>query len=202
MENRMATTDERRQNFRVDVPVCLAIDTSLAMSYQSVDPATEALERWQWDDLGVSPDVIRNLLIQTDVVTQEPLLLQMLARIDWMLTSVLKTLSKDQKLRGELPEFMTVNLSSSGIRFTARERFPIGDLIKLRLVFKPFVPVQALGKILRVQPVKRGEEERFETAVEFTDISSDDHEAIIRHVIRTQAEIQRMRKAQRPGSLL
>ncbi|RMH06603.1 MAG: PilZ domain-containing protein [Nitrospirae bacterium] len=188
--------DDRRQDFRADVPLCLSVDMPLALSYEAVDWQDSAITSWQWDELAVPPDVMKALVSQTDQVTQEPLLLQMLVRIDWMLTSIMKTLAKEKGFQQALPEFLTVNLSGSGIRFLARREFAVGNHLVLRMVLRPFVPIQAVAKVLRVRPVMQKDEPRFETACEFVWLAAEDREAIIRHVLRTQAVLQRRRHAQ------
>ena len=116
-------SDERRQDFRADVQVCLSVDMPVALSYQSIDSLEGRTLPWQWEDLAVSPDLVKAMLAETDLTTQEPLLLQMLVRIDWMLTSVLKAMGKDQSRHSGLPEFLNANLSGSGIRFPSGKAF-------------------------------------------------------------------------------
>ena len=151
---------------------------------------------WTWDELAVTPDLLKAMVDEKDLIIRDPLLLQVLTRIDWLLTSIIKTLSKDKNLTHAIPEFITVNLSSSGIRFLSDQEYTVGSFLVLRLLLRPFIPIQALGKVVRVHPVKKTEEQRFETAVEFTEIAADDREAIIRHVLRAQASVQRHRNSQ------
>ncbi len=187
--------DERRQDFRADVPMCISVDMPLALSYEAINPGNAQSVPWQWDDLAVSPDLVKSMVNQTDLVTQEPMLLQMLTRIDWMLTTVMKTLGKDQHIQHAFPEFLTANVSGSGIRFLARQEFQANAHLILRMVLRPFVPIQALVKVLRVRTVPGDEGPRFEMACEFAEIESEDREAIIRHVLRSQAVLQRHRQA-------
>jgi len=189
-------SDERRQDFRADVQVCLSVDMPVLLSYESIDSSKGKAIPWQWDDLAVSPDMVKAMLAETDLTTQEPLLLQMLVRIDWMLTSVLKTLGKDPSVNSGLPQFLTADLSGSGIRFLSGKEFHLGDRIFLKMVLRPFVPIQAVGKVLRVERSTEGDVPQWETACEFLDIAEDDRDAIIRHVLRAQAVLQRRRAAQ------
>ena len=68
--------------------------------------------------------------------------------------------------------------------------------LSLRLVLRPFIPIHAIGKVVRASQRKGNPDEGFETAVEFVEIAEEDREAIIRHVIRAQALIQRHRSSQ------
>lgn len=185
--------DDRRQDFRADVPMCISVDMPLALSYEAIHPESGQSVPWQWDDLAVSPDLVKSMVNQTDLVTQEPLLLQMLTRIDWMLTTVMKTLGKDHQVQQAFPDFLTANVSGSGIRFLARQEFQANSHLILRMVLRPFVPIQALARVLRVHSATIDGVSRFEVACEFVEIDSEDREAIIRHVLRSQAVLQRHR---------
>ena len=195
-------SDERRNDFRVDVPVCLSVDVPVGLSYESVNTAEAQLAQWQWDELAVTPDLVRAMVDEKDLTIRDPLMLQVLTRIDWLLTSVLKTLGRDKGLKRAIPDFLTVNLSGSGIRFVSDQDFPVGSFLILRIILRPFIPIQAVGKILRVRSVRDGEEERFEIAVEFSEIAEADREAIIRHILRAQATLQRVRQSQPHGSIV
>ncbi len=187
--------DERRQDFRADVSMCISVDMPLALSYEPVTPGNGYSMPWQWDDLAVSPDLVKAMVKQVDLVTQEPMLLQMLTRIDWMLTTVMKILGKDHHVQQAFPEFLTANVSGSGIRFVGRQEFQVNNHLVLRMILRPFVPIQALAKVLRVRTVTVDGESRWEAACEFSEIGPDDREAIIRHVLRAQAVLQRQRQA-------
>ncbi|MCA9474338.1 MAG: PilZ domain-containing protein [Nitrospira sp.] len=186
-------TEDRRQNCRVEVPVCLWVEVPLAFSYESVDLAAAEFSQWQWEELAVSPDLVHAMVEENDLTIRDPLLMQMVTRIDWMLTSVLRTLGKEKKYKQALPEFRKVNLSGSGMGFASEQHFPVDSHLILRLVLRPFIPIQAIGKVLRTEPVETENGPQFQIAVEFVQIAPDDREAIIRHILRTQATIQRHR---------
>jgi hypothetical protein len=193
MDDGIIASEDRRQDCRADVPVCLWIEVPLAFSYESVELDAAKFSQWQWEELAVSPDLVKAMVDETDLAIRDPLLLQMVTRIDWMLTSILRTLGKDKNLKGAIPELAKVNLSGSGIRFFSEQEIPVDSFLVLRLVLRPFIPLQAVGQIVRSKAVQQGEVAGFELAVEFTQISSDDREAIIRHVLRTEATLQRLR---------
>ena len=195
-------SDERRKDFRADVPASISVDVPAGVSYESVDAAEAKLAQWQWDELAVTPDLVRAMVDEKDLTMKDPLLLQVLTRIDWLLTSVLKTIGRDKELKQVIPEFMIVNLSGSGIRFLSDQEFPIDSFLILRLILRPFIPIQAVGKVLRVRPIRNEGESRFETATEFVEIAPADREAIIRHILRSQATIQRVRHSQAPNSVI
>ncbi len=196
-------SDERRKDVRSMVNACVSVDVPLALSYESIDSGDAKLAQWQWDELAVSPDLVRAMVDEKDVTIKDPLMLQMLTRIDWLLTSVLKTLGKDPQFKDIVPQFMKVNLSGSGIRFITEKEFTIESFLVMRLILRPFIPIQAIGKVLRVNNVVReGVENSFEIAVEFTEIAPDDREAIIRHILRSQISEQRHRQTQFHGMSL
>ena len=195
-------SDERRNDFRADVPVCLSVDVPVGLSYESVNTAEAQLAQWQWDELAVTPDLVRAMVDEKDLTIRDPLMLQVLTRIDWLLTSVLKTLGRDKELKRAIPDFLTVNLSGSGIRFRSDQDLSVGSFLILRIILRPFIPIQAVGKILRVRSIRDEEEDRFEIAAEFTEIAEADREAIIRHILRAQATLQRVRQSQPHGSIV
>ncbi len=188
--------EDRRKDCRADVPVCLSVEVPLAFSYEAVDPDAAEFSQWQWDELAVSPDLVKAMVDEKDLTIRDPLLLQMVTRIDWMLTSIFRTLGKDKDRKQAVPEFTKVNLSGSGIKFFSEASLSVGSFLVLRLILRPFIPIQAIGKIIRIDPTRKDEENGFEIAVEFTRLSPDDREAIIRHILRTQATLQRLRLQQ------
>lgn len=198
----IVVSEDRRQDCRVDVPVCLWVEIPLAFSYEMIDLDGAEFSQWQWDELAVSPDLVKAMVDEKDLTIRDPLLLQMVTRIDWMLTSILRTLGKDKNLKGAIPELTTVSLCGSGIKFYSEDSYPLDSFLVLRLILRPFIPIQAVGKIVRVDAKSKGNEQGFEIAVEFTKISSDDREAIIRHTLRSQATMQRLRLKQPVDSVL
>jgi len=194
MDDGIIASEDRRQDCRADVPVYLWIEVPLAFSYEPVELDAAGFSQWQWEELAVPPDLVKAMVDENDLTIRDPLLLQMVTRIDWMLTSILRTLGKDKAFKRAIPELAKVNLSGSGIRFFSEQEFPVNSFLVLRLILRPFIPLQAVGKIIRSNPAQHGEEAGFEVAVEFTQISPDDREAIIRHVLRTEATLQRLRQ--------
>ncbi len=202
MDHGMIASEDRRQDCRADVPICLWIELPVAFSYEPVELDAAAFSQWQWEELAVSPDLVKAMVEENDLTIRDPLLLQMVTRIDWMLTSILRTLGKDKNLKGAIPKLTKVNLSGSGIRFFSEEEFPIDSYLVLRLILRPFIPLQAVGRIIRIQPVTQDEQTGFEVAVEFSQIAPDDREAITRHVLRSEATLQRVRLQQTTMSIL
>ena len=198
----IVASEDRRQDCRADVPVCLWVEIPLAFSYEMIDLDGAEFSQWKWDELAVSPDLVKAMVDEKDLTIRDPLLLQMVTRIDWMLTSILRTLGKDKNLKGAIPELTKVSLCGSGIKFYSEDSYPLGSFLVLRLILRPFIPIQAVGKIVRVDAKTKGKEHGFEIAVEFTKISSDDREAIIRHTLRSQATMQRLRLKESVDSVL
>ncbi|RMH36216.1 MAG: PilZ domain-containing protein [Nitrospirae bacterium] len=186
--------DERRGAFRTNVPACLSVDVPLAFLHNAVSSEEATLAQWQWDELAITPDMVKAMVAERDLAMRDPLLVQLLTRIDWMLTTVLKTLGKVGGNGQTLPHFTTVNLSASGIRFLTEHEYAVGTMLMLRLILRPFVPIQAIGRVVRIRAKKMGQMLQYETAAEFTQIAEDDQEAIIRHLLRAQALTQRLRQ--------
>ena len=85
-----------------------------------------------------------------------------------------------------------VNISGSGMRFTADQAFAIGDILALR-IFLPLVSSTwrtVLGKV--VSSKKRTAKSGYSTAGHFVGLSEGDREMIIRYVFKRQRELLRV----------
>lgn len=85
-----------------------------------------------------------------------------------------------------------VNISGSGMRFTTRQGFSIGDILALR-IFLPSVLsawMTVLGKV--TSSTELSSKEGYSTAVHFIGLSEDDREMIIRYVFNRQRELLRV----------
>ncbi len=76
-----------------------------------------------------------------------------------------------------------VNISGSGISFIVDGVLNAGDYIELRFVLKPSLAnIRTYSKVISCQP----DNGQFRVAVEFTYLSDDDRDLLIRHVVKKQ----------------
>jgi hypothetical protein len=127
----------------------------------------------------------------------ESMLVPWLMKIDWALELMLKAAARANPQGLALPRLTEVNLSGGGICFDTDRRFGENDILELRLILPPFVPIRSTAEVTRVTPVRgeggAGAAERFTVAAHFTSIGSEDRERLIRHILRLQADRIRSR---------
>lgn len=128
-------------------------------------------------------------------------LLPWIMKVDYLLEVILNALAASQPSSVSMARPMDVNLSGGGVGFAANHEFSTGDQLALKLLLPPFIPVQAIVRVIRSVPQTNGS--GFTIATEFVDLRPDDHEHLIRHILHTQAERLRARRqatAFGPGS--
>ncbi|HKN86955.1 MAG TPA: PilZ domain-containing protein [Nitrospiraceae bacterium] len=126
----------------------------------------------------------------------EPVLVPWLKKIDWVLESILQRLVRMSKEGIVLPKRTDVNISGGGISFITPRQFQEHDQLDLRVILPPFTPIQARVEIIRVIAMEgKSGTDGWYTATRFMQITQDDHECLIRHILHTQAERLRARHA-------
>ena len=126
------------------------------------------------------------------------MLVPWLKKIDWVMESILQRLVRISKEGIVLPQLTEVNISGGGISFTAPRQFTEGDLLDLRVILPPFTAIQARVVITRVAELENEQGRgHWYTGTRFQQISQDDHECLIRHILHVQAERLRARHLMR-----
>ena len=125
-------------------------------------------------------------------------LLPWISKIDWLLETILTSLTAIHPGSVSIPRLTEVNISAGGLSFLSPRPFDADAILALRFIVPPFTHIQTQARVIRAVPAGRGEAE-FRIATEFTTLSADDQEHVIRHILRTQAERLRARKAEDQG---
>jgi hypothetical protein len=121
-------------------------------------------------------------------------LLPWISKIDWLLETILTSLTAIHPGSVSIPRLTEVNISAGGLSFLSPRPLDVDAILALRFIVPPFTHIQTQARVIRAVPAGRGEAE-FRIATEFTTLSADDQEHVIRHILRTQAERLRARKA-------
>lgn len=181
----------------------LRIDERLLLDYRLLDEPAGAPAS---DLPPVTKEIISALVNQPtsellaregEALESSPLL-PWIKKIDWLLEMMLTSLATIHPRSVSIPRLTEVNISAGGLSFFSSRRFDINAVLALRFIIPPFTPIQTQARVIRAVPESRGESE-FEIAVEFTTLTADDQEHVIRHIIRTQADQLRARKADHGG---
>ncbi|MEW6248558.1 MAG: PilZ domain-containing protein [Nitrospirota bacterium] len=134
-----------------------------------------------------------DLLCHAAPSTAESPLVPWLLKIDWLLNLILRTLATMHPEGIVLPEVASLNISGGGIGFETTRVIDVGNRLSLMLILPPFAAVRAEAIVVAVTPVKC-DRPRWHVSTEFTAISADDRERLIRHILQTQAERLRERR--------
>ncbi len=135
-----------------------------------------------------------DLLLRSGEQLAESPLLPWIMKVDWLLEVIVKALAKMQPEGIAIAQVADVTLSGGGIGFLSPRKFAVDDLLKLKIILPPFTPIHTTARVIRSALAKDGIQ--FDIATEFTELSPDDQEHLIRHIIQAQAERLRARRKQ------
>lgn len=174
----------------------LRVNTFLHLAYRSVDRKRyesdpEGLLFKVQEEMGMGESPFEAVSSELDPETVNPKLLYLLENMNQKLDRILSLLGagQDAAFRGVVP----VNISGSGLRFTAREKMEAGQLLAIRIVLplSPPASVVFLAEVRRVMEKEKGE---YEIAVKFVAIDEADQEKIVHYSFKRMRESIRNRK--------
>jgi hypothetical protein len=185
-----APSDDRREWLR--------IDDRLLLEYRLAGepPETPLPAELRATEESVTAAIAKpttDLLARSGEALQDSLLVPWLKKIDWLLELTLKTLATTHPQGVAMARVTEVNLSGGGVSFMAQRNLEVGQDLVVKLILPPFTPIVTIARVIRVRPSRRGD--GFEIATQFTSISPDDQESLIRHILTTQAERLRARRS-------
>ena len=186
-------SEDRREWLRIDERLLLdyrLLDESVGTAASSLPPVTK--------------DMIYTLVNQptADLLAHEgetlegSPLLPWITKIDWLLEMMLTSLATIHPGSVSIPRLTEVNISAGGLGFRSSRCFDVDTVLALRFILPPFTPIQTQARVIRAVPEGHGD---FRIAVEFTTLTADEQEHVIRHIIRAQADQLRARKADHGG---
>ena len=182
-------SDERREWVRVDDR--LLFEYRL-LTDPAEDPTTSILPISKEAIAAAIAKPTSDLLFRSgDQLAQSPLL-PWIMKVDWLLEVIVKQLAKMHPEGIAIAQVADVTLSGGGIGFLSQRKFAVGDMLRLKLILPPFTPIHSTARVIRSVLAKDGMQ--YDIASEFTDLSPDDQEHLIRHIIQTQAERLRGRR--------
>lgn len=119
-------------------------------------------------------------------------LLPWMMKVDWLLEVIVKTLAHMHPGGIPIAQVADVNLSAGGIGFLSPRYFAVGEKLSIKVVLPPFTPIQTTAQVIRSVPAK--DKPGHDIATEFVELSPNDQEHLIRHILQTQAERLRARR--------
>jgi hypothetical protein len=176
----------------------LRIDEYLLFDYRL---AEEPLEVPTAGPTSVTKDMISvlvnkptlDLLARTGESLEDSPLLPWFSKIDWLLETILTSLATIHPGSVLIPRLTHLNISAGGLSFVSDRPLQADAVLALRFIIPPFIPIQTQARVIRATPVN-DDKLQYKVAVEFTTLTADDQEHVIKHIIRAQAEQLRARK--------
>jgi hypothetical protein len=135
-----------------------------------------------------------DLLLRSGEQLAESPLLPWIMKVDWLLEILVKHLAKMQPEGIAIAQVADVTLSGGGIGFLSPRQFAVDDMLRLKIILPPFIPIHTTARVIRSIQAKDGI--NFDIATEFIQLNPDDQEHLIRHIIQAQAERLRGRHKQ------
>jgi hypothetical protein len=182
-------TDERREWIRVD--------DHLLMEFRLANEAPDAPQPGTpplTDDMiaaAVGKPTADLLAKSGDALADSPLL-PWIMKVDWLMEVLLRGMAHIKPDSISIARVTEVNISGGGISFISPRSFKEADLLSLKMILPPFTPVHTTAKVIRTSPLSGTPGHLI--ATQYVDLTPDDHEHIIRHIIQTQAERLRARR--------
>jgi hypothetical protein len=135
-----------------------------------------------------------DLLARSHEMVADSAVLPWIRKVDYLLEVILNALVISQPSSVTMAQPTDVNLSGGGIGFVSLREFAPGDQLSIKLILPPFTMIRAIVKVIRAVPVEKGQ--GFTTATEFVDLTPDDQEHLIRHILHVQAQRLRAGRSQ------
>lgn len=117
--------------------------------------------------------------------TVTPALWKMLTTLNSKLNLILERLHLGDEglLKAENRQ---VNMSASGMRFRVKEKIDIGDILEVKLLLPPAMPLLIHGKVVRMSESADGD---YNVALHFIDVDDEIQDRIVYYALNRQREI-------------
>ncbi|MBX3308036.1 MAG: PilZ domain-containing protein [Nitrospira sp.] len=186
-----AEPDERREWIRIDDRVLMeyrvvtegGVSVPVELSRATPESIAAAVSKPTLDLLARSSEIV----VDSAVVPW-------IRKVDYLLEVILNALAISQPSSVAMAQPMDVNLSGGGIGFVSLLEFAVDDQLAVKLILPPFTMIRAHVKVIRAVPVADGQ--GFTIATEFVDLTPDDQEHLIRHILHVQAQRLRAGRSQ------
>ena len=135
-----------------------------------------------------------DLLARSSDIMVDSAVLPWIRKVDYLLEVILNALATSQPTSVTMAHPMEVSLSGGGIGFVSMREFAADDQLAVKLILPPFTMIRAHVKVIRA--VREADGQGFTIATEFVDLTPDDQEHLIRHILHVQAQRLRAGRGQ------
>lgn len=182
-------SDERREWIRIDDRVLL----EYRLLTEPIEGPTRGIPAITSEAItAVIAKPTSDLLLRSGEQLAQSPLLPWIMKVDWLLEVIVKTLAKMQPEGIAIAQVADVTLSGGGIGFLSPRQFAVDDMLSLKIILSPFIPIHTTARVIRSVQAKDGV--NYDIATEFYQLNPDDQEHLIRHIIQMQAERLRGRR--------
>ena len=184
-------TDERREWIRIEDRVLMEYrlvtegETSVPVELSRATPESIAAAVGQ-------PTL--DLLARSSEIMVDSAVLPWIRKVDYLLEVILNALATSQPSSVTMAQPMEVSLSGGGIGFVSMREFAAEDQLAVKLILPPFTMIRAHVKVIRA--AREADGQGFTIATEFVDLTPDDQEHLIRHILHVQAQRLRAGRSQ------
>ncbi|HMS85431.1 MAG TPA: PilZ domain-containing protein [Nitrospira sp.] len=184
-------TDERREWIRIEDRVLMEYrlvtegETSVPVELSRATPESIAAAVGQ-------PTL--DLLARSSEIMVDSAVLPWIRKVDYLLEVILNALATSQPSSVTMAQPMEVSLSGGGIGFVSMREFAAEDQLAVKLILPPFTMIRAHVKVIRA--ILQADGQGFTIATEFVDLTPDDQEHLIRHILHVQAQRLRAGRSQ------
>jgi c-di-GMP-binding flagellar brake protein YcgR len=187
---------ERREFFRIDDSVQVSI--RLLRDDELTDHAAEQVVERKFTIMTRMQSVSQGLSAALHRIEQkDPDVADYLKALDQKINLLGQTfLSSETELA--MQPGMAVNLSAGGIALNSADPLEQGDRVEIKLLLLPeFVGILSQGEVIDRTASSESAGFPHRLRIGFSDISESDRDALIRHILRRQAEMLRREREQR-----
>lgn len=187
------SADERREWIRIDDRVLM--EYRLLTETGTVDPVEVGSTTSEMISAAVTKPTA-DLLARTGESFVGSPVLPWIMKVDYLLEVILNSLVTIAPSSVAMARLTDVNLSGGGVGFVSSHEFAVGDRLSVKMILPPFTPIHTVTQIIRSMPDPQGQ--GWVLATEFLEISANDLDHLIRHILHTQAERLRARRTSAP----
>lgn len=136
----------------------------------------------------------------SELRTLQPLVAELFDAFNHKLQGVVAQLHMDSDLVQRIAhKVQEVNISACGMAFATEEALPTGTVLGLDILLLPHnIHILTRALVVNASPADSGQGQH--VRVEFTDMDSRDHEALIQHIVKRQVSLIRTMRLHQDAS--
>jgi hypothetical protein len=199
-EGQSQNRDERREFFRIDDSIKISFRL---LGPESMQPPDQSLQSGGEDSLTIITRlqaISRQMSASLRRIEQRDAdVADYLRALDEKITLLAQSFLADESSLTEQPS-RSVNLGAGGLAMDSAEPLAMGSRIQIRLLLLPsYIGVVAFGEVVGVEQTTEDPDLPYRLHINFTHIPEHGRDALIRHILRRQADRLRRQRGRVEG---